>query len=119
MLIKLTSVCSQFHHHSAPIFFHQKSQSQTVIREKLPKALLYKKGASTMLIKLTPVQRLLRCEDVMSERSGSVAGFEKRSFDTAPVMLQLRQETSAMLGHATCQARNHFDKLLLKNRARH
>jgi len=40
--------CSQFHQHFraafAPIFFRQSNQSQTVIREKLHKALLYKKG---------------------------------------------------------------------------
>jgi len=37
----------------APIFFSQKIQSQTLIREKLHKKLLYKKGKSKMLMKLT------------------------------------------------------------------
>jgi len=40
----------------APIVFHQKnSQSKTVIRAKLHKALLHKKVACKMLMKLTPV----------------------------------------------------------------
>jgi len=38
----------------APIFFSQKLQSQTVSGEKLNRTLSYKKGLSTMLIKLTP-----------------------------------------------------------------
>jgi len=36
----------------APIFLHQKLQSQTVTREKLCKALLYEKVSSKMLMKL-------------------------------------------------------------------
>ncbi len=38
----------------APIFFCQKSQSQTVIREKLHKALLCEKVLRKILMKLTP-----------------------------------------------------------------
>jgi len=34
--------------------FAKKTQSQTVISEKLRKALLYEKGARKMLMKLTP-----------------------------------------------------------------
>jgi len=41
-----------------PIFFHQKIQIQTVIREKVSKALSYIKGAHKMLMKLTPCQLL-------------------------------------------------------------
>jgi len=37
-----------------PIFFHQKTKSHTVIREKLCKALLHEKVACKMLMKLTP-----------------------------------------------------------------
>jgi hypothetical protein len=37
-----------------PIFFCQKLQSQTVIREKLRKALSYEKVESKVLMKLTP-----------------------------------------------------------------
>jgi len=37
----------------APIFFCQNIQSQTVIREKLRKALFHEKGTSKMLTKLT------------------------------------------------------------------
>jgi len=36
------------------IFFCQKNQSQTVIREKLRKELLYEKVAREVLVKLTP-----------------------------------------------------------------
>jgi len=39
----------------AQILFWKKSQSQAVIREKLQKALSYKKGKRKMLMKLTPV----------------------------------------------------------------
>ncbi len=38
----------------APIFLHQKIQSQTVTREKKHKTLLYKKVSHKMLMKLTP-----------------------------------------------------------------
>jgi len=43
-------LCATF----APIFFCKKLQSQTVIREKLQKTYLYKKCASSILMKLTP-----------------------------------------------------------------
>ncbi len=38
----------------APIFFSQKLQRQTLIRENLRTVLLYEKGAHKMLMKLTP-----------------------------------------------------------------
>jgi len=38
-----------------PIFFCQKIQRQTVIRENLQKSLSNKKGARKMMMKLTPV----------------------------------------------------------------
>jgi hypothetical protein len=38
----------------APYFYDKKSQSQTLIREKLHKALIYEKGVCKMLMKLTP-----------------------------------------------------------------
>jgi hypothetical protein len=44
----------------ALIFFAKKSQSQTVIREKLHKALPYEKGTREMLMKLAPDHRRLR-----------------------------------------------------------
>jgi len=49
--------CSQFHQHfmssfCANILLLKKLQSQTLIREKLRKALLNKKGARKMLMKL-------------------------------------------------------------------
>jgi len=64
--------CNQFHQHFTSSFQQvnilspKKSQSQTVIREKLRKALLYKKGrpyksSRKMTMKLTPVRRWRRC----------------------------------------------------------
>ncbi len=52
-------ICSQFHQHISSSFyagrysFAEKLQSQTV-REKLHKTLLYEKGLSKILMKLTP-----------------------------------------------------------------
>jgi len=42
----------------ASIFLLQKIQSQSVIREKLPKTLSYEKGVLKMLVKLTPGVKL-------------------------------------------------------------
>jgi len=41
----------------------KKIQSQSVIREKLRKTLLYKKGAPKMLVKLTPTEHAAAEED--------------------------------------------------------
>ncbi len=59
--LRLTYACRQFYQHFAISFCTdflapKKLQSQTVIREKLCKALLYEKGWSKMLMKLTPGQ---------------------------------------------------------------
>jgi len=50
------SSLSQFHEHFTSNFFAKKLQSQTVMREKLRNALLYKKVLCNMLMKLTPGQ---------------------------------------------------------------
>ncbi len=57
MLMKLThvvNVTNILQAAIASIFFPQKIQSQTSIRETLCKALLYKKGVRKMLVKLKP-----------------------------------------------------------------
>jgi len=46
---------SQFLQHLPQYYFAKKLQSSTVIREKLSKALLYKKAAHKMLVTLKPV----------------------------------------------------------------
>jgi len=59
-----SSSLSQFHQHFMSSFWayilSSKNQSQTVIREKLRKALSHKKVSSKMLIKLTPCRRAWR-----------------------------------------------------------
>jgi hypothetical protein len=51
----LLSISSTFYEQLLLQYFGaKKCQSQTVTREKLPKILLYKKGARKMLMKLTP-----------------------------------------------------------------
>jgi len=60
----------------APIFFGQKLKSQTVIREKLPKILLYKRDACKMFVKLTPVLSQVVRSD--RERPTVTVGHNKR-----------------------------------------
>jgi len=51
---KIASTFNQFHQHFTSTFFVDILQSKTVIREKLLEELLYEKGSSKMLMKLTP-----------------------------------------------------------------
>jgi hypothetical protein len=56
---KIASTFNQFHQHftrtfCVDILTAKKLRSKTVIREKLHEKLLYEKGSSKMLMKLTP-----------------------------------------------------------------
>jgi hypothetical protein len=53
MMMKLTC-CSQCHQHCTSSFFNKKLQIKTESREKFWKAIMYKKAADLVLVKLTP-----------------------------------------------------------------